>query len=168
MGRFETDQKVLTAAPAGAAAPTGPATAPASPGASRTELIRVFYAVLYPKIPKMAGSTTMEEQNPLGSCSRPPLEPSAVQHTSTRHRAPVTWLSLTAVALALRPPGMHAVWLLLAALFTALFTAAPAPPPISPKCQAELNAYCNDDKLNGPHCIDPTTKWCELLAGDVP
>ena len=46
--RFETDQKVLTAAPAGAAAPTGPATAPASPGASRTELIRVFYVVLYP------------------------------------------------------------------------------------------------------------------------
>ena len=48
MDRFETDQKVLTAAPAGAAAPTGPATAPASPGASRTELIRVFYVVLYP------------------------------------------------------------------------------------------------------------------------
>ena len=46
--RFETDQKVLTAAPAGAAAPTGPATAPASPGASRTELIRVFYVVFYP------------------------------------------------------------------------------------------------------------------------
>ena len=39
---------MLTAAPAGAAAPTGLATAPASPGASRTELIRVFYAVLYP------------------------------------------------------------------------------------------------------------------------
>ena len=48
LDRFETGQKVLTAAPAGAAAPTGPATAPASPGASRTELIRVFYAVLYP------------------------------------------------------------------------------------------------------------------------
>ena len=46
--RFETDQKVLTAAPAGAAAPTGPATAPASPGSSRTELIRVFYVVFYP------------------------------------------------------------------------------------------------------------------------
>ena len=46
--RFETNQKVLTAAPSGAAAPTGPATAPASPGASRTELIRVFYVVFYP------------------------------------------------------------------------------------------------------------------------
>ena len=44
--RFETDQKVLTAAPAGAAAPTGLATALASPGASRTELMRVFYVVL--------------------------------------------------------------------------------------------------------------------------
>jgi hypothetical protein len=46
--RFETDQKVLTDAPAGTAAPAGPATALASPGASRTELIRVFYVVLYP------------------------------------------------------------------------------------------------------------------------
>ena len=58
---------------------------------------------------------------------------------------------------------MHAIWLLLTALLTT--AAAPAPPPISPKCQAELNAYGNDDKLNGPHCIDPTTKWCELLPG---
>eukprot|EP01046_Picozoa_sp_COSAG06_P090287 COSAG06_NODE_36623_length_444_cov_8.072464_1_plen_61_part_01 len=46
--RFETGQKVLTTAPAGAAALTGPTTAPASPGASRTALIRVFYVVLYP------------------------------------------------------------------------------------------------------------------------
>ena len=46
--RFETDQKALTPAPAGTAAPTGPATALASPGTSQTELIRVFYAVLYP------------------------------------------------------------------------------------------------------------------------
>ena len=46
--RFETDQKALTRAPAGTAAPTGPATALASPGTSQTELIRVFYAVLYP------------------------------------------------------------------------------------------------------------------------
>jgi hypothetical protein len=46
--RFETGQKVLTDAPAGTAAPTSPATALASPGASRTELIRVFYVVLYP------------------------------------------------------------------------------------------------------------------------
>ena len=45
--RFETGQKVLTDAPAGTAALTGPATALASPGASRTELIRVFYVVLY-------------------------------------------------------------------------------------------------------------------------
>ena len=44
--RFETGQKVLTTAPAGAAALTGPTTAPASPGASRTALIRVFYVVL--------------------------------------------------------------------------------------------------------------------------
>jgi hypothetical protein len=50
--RFETDQKALTAAPAGTAAPTGPATALASPGTSQTELIRVFYAVLYPYMPK--------------------------------------------------------------------------------------------------------------------
>ena len=48
MDRFETGQKVLTTAPAGAAALTGPTTAPASPGASRTALIRVFYVVLYP------------------------------------------------------------------------------------------------------------------------
>ena len=48
VGRFETDQKALTPAPAGTAAPTGPATALASPGTSQTELIRVFYAVLYP------------------------------------------------------------------------------------------------------------------------
>ena len=48
MDRFETDQKALTAAPAGTAAPPGPATALASPGTSRTELMRVFYAVLYP------------------------------------------------------------------------------------------------------------------------
>ena len=46
--RFETGQKVLTTAPAGAAALTGTTTAPASPGASRTALIRVFYVVLYP------------------------------------------------------------------------------------------------------------------------
>ena len=46
--RFETDQKALTPAPAGTAAPTGPATALASPGTSRTELMRVFYVVLYP------------------------------------------------------------------------------------------------------------------------
>ena len=46
--RFETGQKVLTDAPAGTAGPAGPATALASPGASRTELIRVFYVVLYP------------------------------------------------------------------------------------------------------------------------
>ena len=46
--RFETGQKVLTAAPAGAAAPTGSTTALASPGTSRTELMRVFYVVLYP------------------------------------------------------------------------------------------------------------------------
>ena len=46
--RFETDQKALTPAPAGTAAPTGPATALVSPGTSQTELIRVFYAVLYP------------------------------------------------------------------------------------------------------------------------
>ena len=48
VGRFETDQKASTPAPAGTAAPTGPATALASPGTSQTELIRVFYAVLYP------------------------------------------------------------------------------------------------------------------------
>ena len=48
MDRFETGQKVLTAAPAGAAAPTGSTTALASPGTSRTELMRVFYVVLYP------------------------------------------------------------------------------------------------------------------------
>ena len=46
--RFETDQKALTAAPAGTAAPSGPATALASPGTSRTELMRVFYVVFYP------------------------------------------------------------------------------------------------------------------------
>jgi hypothetical protein len=46
--RFETGQKVLTDALAGTAALAGPATALASPGASRTELIRVFYVVLYP------------------------------------------------------------------------------------------------------------------------
>ena len=46
--RFETGQKVLTAATAGAAAPTGPSTALASPGTSQTELMRVFYVVLYP------------------------------------------------------------------------------------------------------------------------
>ena len=46
--RFETGQKVLTDAPAGTAAPAGPVTALASPGASQTELIRVFYADLYP------------------------------------------------------------------------------------------------------------------------
>ena len=46
--RFETDQKALTAAPAGTATPSGPATALASPGTSRTELMRVFYVVLYP------------------------------------------------------------------------------------------------------------------------
>ena len=46
--RFETGQKVLTAAPAGAAAPTGPSTALASPGTSQTELMRVFYVVFYP------------------------------------------------------------------------------------------------------------------------
>ena len=46
--RFETDQKVLTAAPAGAAAPTGLATALASPVTSQTELMRVFYVVFYP------------------------------------------------------------------------------------------------------------------------
>ena len=53
--RFETDQKALTPAPAGTAAPTGPATALASPGTSRTELIRVFYAVLYPDFTHTGG-----------------------------------------------------------------------------------------------------------------
>ena len=52
MDRFETDQKALTAAPAGTAAPSGPATALASPGTSRTELMRVFYVVLYPYMAK--------------------------------------------------------------------------------------------------------------------
>jgi hypothetical protein len=50
--RFETGQKVLTAAPAGTTGPAWPATALASPGASQTELIRGFYAVLYPYMPK--------------------------------------------------------------------------------------------------------------------
>ena len=45
--RFETDQKVLTAAAACAATPTGPATALARPGTSQTELIRVLYVVFY-------------------------------------------------------------------------------------------------------------------------
>ena len=53
--RFETDQKALTPAPAGTAAPTGPATALASPGTSQTELIRVFYAVLYPDFTHTGG-----------------------------------------------------------------------------------------------------------------
>ena len=53
--RFETDQKALTPAPAGTAAPTGPATALASPGMSQTELIRVFYAVLYPDFTHTGG-----------------------------------------------------------------------------------------------------------------
>ena len=53
--RFETDQKALTRAPAGTAAPTGPATALASPGTSQTELIRVFYAVLYPDFTHTGG-----------------------------------------------------------------------------------------------------------------
>jgi hypothetical protein len=55
VGRFETDQKALTPAPAGTAAPTGPATALASPGTSQTELIRVFYAVLYPDFTHTGG-----------------------------------------------------------------------------------------------------------------
>ena len=46
--RFETGQKVLPAAVAGAATPAGPATALARPGTSQTELMRVFYVVLYP------------------------------------------------------------------------------------------------------------------------
>ena len=53
--RFETDQKALTPAPAGTAAPTGLATAMASPGTSQTELIRVFYAVLYPDFTHTGG-----------------------------------------------------------------------------------------------------------------
>ena len=46
--RFETGQKVLTAAAAGAATLAGPATALSRPGTSQTELMRVFYVVLYP------------------------------------------------------------------------------------------------------------------------
>ena len=46
--RFETGQKVLTAAAAGAATPAGPTTALARPGTSQTELMRVFYVVFYP------------------------------------------------------------------------------------------------------------------------
>jgi hypothetical protein len=44
--RFETDQKALTPAPAGTAAPAGPATALASPGTSQTELIQVTLLLL--------------------------------------------------------------------------------------------------------------------------
>ena len=58
--RFETDQKALTAAPAGTAAPTRPATALASPGAPRTELVRVFYAVLYPYIQAKCSATMQQ------------------------------------------------------------------------------------------------------------
>ena len=46
--RFETGQKVLTAAAAGAATLAGPATALSRPGTSQTELMRVFYVVFYP------------------------------------------------------------------------------------------------------------------------
>ena len=53
--RFETGQKALTPAPAGTAAQAGPATALASPGTSQTELIRVFYAVLYPDFTHTGG-----------------------------------------------------------------------------------------------------------------
>ena len=52
--------KALTAAPAGTAAPTRPATALASPGAPRTELIRVFYAVLYPYIQAKCSATMQQ------------------------------------------------------------------------------------------------------------
>ena len=54
---------ILGLFPAGAAAPTGPATAPASPGASRTALIRVFYVVFYPY------SRNLSEFSPTASMS---------------------------------------------------------------------------------------------------
>jgi hypothetical protein len=68
--RFETDQKALTPAPAGTAAPTGPATALASPGTSQTELIRVFYAVLYPDFTHTGGilANCRDERRP--GCSQ--------------------------------------------------------------------------------------------------
>eukprot|EP01047_Picozoa_sp_COSAG01_P097361 COSAG01_NODE_27703_length_679_cov_0.777586_1_plen_187_part_10 len=34
----------------------------------------------------------------------------------------------------------------------------PPPSPVSPACQAKLNAFCNDAKLN-EKCLEPTLKW---------
>lgn len=51
---------------------------------------------------------------------------------------------------------------MLQALLLGMVHVAPAPPadpPISAVCQAKLNAFCNDAKLNGPNCLEPTTKW---------
>jgi hypothetical protein len=30
---------------------------------------------------------------------------------------------------------------------------------VSPKCQAQLDAFCNNETLNGERCLEPTRKW---------
>ena len=41
----------------------------------------------------------------------------------------------------------------------------PAKRPLQPACQAALDAFCNNETLNGAHCIDPQRKeWGRLMA----
>jgi hypothetical protein len=108
--RFETDQKALTPAPAGTAAPTGPATALASPGTSQTELIRVFYAVLYPDFTHTGGIlANCRDVEGMSSLDKPkakltshcPLLSWVWTIESTQKKASGLWIDLVPVALLL-------------------------------------------------------------------